>query len=166
MGAPDEALEQLMTALASWNYAAAFPVGYAGTKAPMLMDSWPYDLLDNILIEQDGVMTQPIVAVIAAMDNDRVRSFGDNQFAGGTGTKAMGVDLAFVVSCWADERMGGGPTAMKLAGQVQGCVFGNRNTLAAFRRLTCKGGPLAYEERPQMWRAELTVTGTGVNSYT
>ncbi len=164
MGAPDEAESQLIGAFYLWDFSGAFPAGYVGTRAPLLVSDSPLDLIDHLLSENDGSMTQPVISVMGAVDDDKPRTFGDHPFGGGTGTVAMGVDLSFVVSCWADERMGGGPTAKRLLGQVQGCVLANRNSLTAFRRLLCSGGRQAYEERPQMWRADLNVAGYGVNS--
>ena len=157
-------MAQLIGAFQAWNWSALWPSGYTGIKAPMIVDDWPFDLIDTMQNENDGVMTQPIISVVTAIDDDRVRSFGDHPFGGGTGTVAMGVDLSFVVSCFADERMGAGPMVKKLMGQVQGCVLANRNSLTAYRRLLCKGGHSVYEERPQMWRADLTVSGDGLNS--
>lgn len=164
MAAVDEAMTQLIGAFSAWDWSPAFPVGYAGTKAPVVVPDWPYDLLDNILAESDGQMPNPVIAVVAAVNQDRVRTFGDAPFGSMSGTKAMGVNLAFAVSAWADERMGAGTTVKKLMGQVQGCVLANRIALTAFRHLKCGGGTQAFEERPQMWRADLHVTGDGVNS--
>ncbi len=165
MGAPDEAEAQLLTAFYNWQWSSVFPAGYTGIKAPMLVSDSPFDIIDNILGEDgSGEMQQPIIAVMPAVNTDRIRTFGDQPFGNGTGTVAMGVDLGFIVSCWADERMGGGATVKKMIGQVQGCVLANRNSLTAFRHLLCRGGSELYEERPQMWRADLTVSGDGVNS--
>jgi hypothetical protein len=164
MAAPDEAEAQLIGALQLWDFSSIFPVGYTGTKAPMLVTDWPFDLIDNMQSENDGVMTQPIVSIITAMNDDKVRTFADHTFGSGTGTVAMGVDLSFILSCFADERMGAGPLVKKLMGQVQGCVLANRNSFTAFRHLLCSGGHSVYEERPQMWRADLTVSGDGINS--
>ena len=164
MGAPDEGETQLLGAFYLWDFSPAFPSGYGGTKAPILVSDSPFDLIDNILTENNGTMTQPVISVMPAVNTDKVRTFADHPFGAGTGTVAMGVDLSFIVSCWADEQMGGGPTVKKLMGQVQGCVLANRNSLTAFRHLLCRGGSELYEERPQMWRADLFVTGDGVNS--
>ncbi len=166
MGMFDEAEDQLLTALTAWDWTSVFAGGVE------TMSDWPYDrLLDLNGQLADGKMTQPIISIVAAHSTDTFRAIGGHmttsgaQPAPGMVRFSARVGMAFMVCTWADERLGGYETVKKLAGQAQGCIFYNRNRLAAYRHLRMKTSDPAYQDRPGLWTYHLTVEGDAVVSY-
>jgi hypothetical protein len=162
----DEAEDQLIAALNAWDYRTVFSGGVE------VMSDWPYDRLSDINGEiQDGAMVKPIISVVAAHSMDTFRGIGGQMStsgalpAPGATRHATRVGMAFVVGCWADQRLGGYDTVKRLAGQAQGCIFYNQNRLAAYRHLRMKTSDPAFEDRPALWTFHLTVEGDAVVSY-
>lgn len=156
MAAPDEARAQLTSAINAWDFSVCFPGGYTGIKAVMVVPEFPYDVIDNMLQENHGQMTQPIISVGLEDDMDTFRTLGGKFSQTQIATR---VGLAFIIMAWADQFMGGYDTAEKLIGQVQGCLFYNRISLAAYRHLRTHSVKTSLDERTQMWVGELVCEG-------
>jgi len=136
-------------------------------KAPLIVQGWPYDIIDNILSETAGLMTQPIISVVSAPTTEIFRTLGDHVGPGVGGKQRFGrrISVTFSCVCWADEQMGAGDMVEKLAGQLQGCVMANTKSLAAYRALAAEALSEAYRDRHSLWRYDLAVHGFGIASY-
>lgn len=165
----DEARIQLRDAFSQWDFSSCFPTDatYTNPKGVVIVRGWPYDILDNILAETNGQMTQPIISIEIGHSMDTFRSLGGVMGGAAPGFTRIGtrVNLSYIVGCWADEQLGGSDMTEALAGQVQGCCFYNRSRLAAFRNLKTTTSREAFEDRPQLWRVDITVEGDAVVSY-
>ena len=122
----------------------------------MVVPEFPYDVVDNLQSESNGQMNQPIIAIGLEDDMDTFRTLGGWVSPTVKGTR---VGLAFLITSWADQAMGGYETTEKLIGQVQGCLLYNRTSLAAYRQLRTHSVKTTYDERTQMWVGELIVEG-------
>jgi hypothetical protein len=177
-----EARTQLRDALSEWDFTGIFPSGWPklpdGTDArgPLIVPAHPYDIIDNMLEESKKgltgpTMTQPIISIVLGHSTDTFRSLGDvhatavNPPATGKWRRSTRMGLVFLVSCWADERLGGYETVELLGGEIQSCVFFNRSRLAAFRHLRCHNQEPAYIDRSEIWTMDLYVEGDALVSY-
>lgn len=165
MGLYDEIETQVLGALEAWDYRSVASSGV------VLADEWPYERTEDILGEgPDRQMTKPMITVVGAHSTDTFRGLGGQMStagpppSGGTTRYATRAGVALIVSCWADQKLGGYDTVKKLAGQVQGCLFYNRNRLSAYRHLRVKVGDPSFEERDGLWSWHLTVEGDAVVS--
>lgn len=165
----DECRIQLRDALAAWDYTSAFPDDptYTLPKGPTFVRGWPYDILDQILQETNGEMTQPIISMELSHSVDNFRSLGGYMSGAGAGITriATRTTVGFIVSSWADQRLGGPDMVEHLAGLIQQCAFYNRSRLPAYRNLRTTTSREAYEDRPQMWRIDVNVEGDAIVSY-
>lgn len=167
MASIDESRDQLIAALAAWDYGPAYPVAYTGVKAPAIVTASPADLIDNFVTYTRDQGTSAIVSVELVDVLDTHRSLGDHFGPGAGGLQRYGtrVDLVYSIECWADQQAGGSDLVQKLAGQVEGCVFYNKVRLTSYRHLVTRSGREAYEDRASLWRCGILVYGDGVASY-
>lgn len=171
MGVYDEAREQLIGALYAWDFSGAFGDNptYAGPKNVEIVSGWPYSTIDAMMQEDPnlGFMTKPIISIVGAGAPDRPRNLGNALGAGVGNTRRFGTLVLpkFMLSCWADEQVGASQVVERLAGEIQGCIFYNQNRLAAYRHLVCQASHEAFQDRPELWRMDLTVDGDAVMSY-
>ena len=172
MAAIDEAHAQLVAALKAWDFSPAFPGGYTGTKAVLLVPTYPYELIDNLLSETNGQMTQPVISVVNqhGRSPETHRTFGE--ILAGDPTVPIGktryarrVRIVFQITSWADQIMGGHETAEKLGGQVQGCLFVNKSSLAAYKQLCVIHTQVNYDDHPQIWSMDVWVEGYSLITF-
>lgn len=164
----DEIRTSVMNSLYAYDFSTAFPVGYAGTKAVTLVRGWPYDLIDNMLAETDGQMTRPIVSVNDVDVLDTYRSLGNVSNVGtpvGKTRRATRVEASFLIGCWADRLLGGADTVELLGGLVIGWAFLNHVSLAAYRQLRASTSHGAFQDRPQLWRYDVSLMGHALLTY-
>jgi hypothetical protein len=166
-GAIEEARAELIGALYNWDFSPAYPTGYAGTKAPVLVNASPEDIIQNFITYTKDQQTKAIISVELVDIMDTHRALGDHLGPGAGNLQRYGtrVDLTFNVECWADQQSGGSDLVQKLASQVEGCAFYNKVRLTAYRHLITRSGREAYEDRVQLWRCGVLVYGDGVASY-
>lgn len=179
MAAFDEIRTQVSGALEAWDFSPAFPVTYPGLKQVVTVYEWPPDLLANMqkaiqqnLLTAEGLLVLPIVSILVYSVGTPVdgRTLGDvapSQTGAPSGKTryARVVEVMLLIDCWADLQLGGGKTSEKLAGQLHGCLFVNKNSLTAFRRIETKGGRLMFDEKAQLWHCQLEVTGRAVENF-
>lgn len=177
MGVYDEGRNQIINALYAWDFTPAFPAGYAppnGGDGVMIVPAWPADLLENLLQESpDGLMTMPVISVVTNYLYQWSRTLGDNfnvlpaypLAVGTTIRKGARYELTYLTTVWTDAQLGAGETAEKIAGQVVGCMFYNKNRLSAIRNIRSQHSRLTYVDRPQLWRFDIWVDGDVVATY-
>lgn len=168
MAIVDELRTQVMNSLYATDFSSAFPVSYAGAKAVTLVRGWPYDLIDAMLAETDGQMTRPILSVNEVDVPTSYRSLGNVSNVGapvGMTRRATRVDASYLIGCWADQILGGADTVEKLGGLVIGWAFLNQGSLAAYRQLKASASHGAYQDRPQLWRYDVSLTGHALLTY-
>jgi len=168
MAIVDEIRTQVMDSLYAFDFSSAFPAGYAGAKAVTIVRGWPYDLIDNMLGETDGQMTRPIVSVVDVDVTDTYRSLGNVSDVGapvGMTRRATRVDATFLVGCWADQLLGGADTAELLGGLVIGWAFLHQVSLTAYRQLRASASHGVLQDRPQLWRYDVSLTGHALLTY-
>lgn len=164
----DEIRAEVMQSLYAYDFSSAFPAGYAGAKAVTIVRGWPYDLIDNMLAETDGQMTRPVVSVNDLDLTNTYRSLGNVSNVGapvGMTRRATRVEAMFLVGCWADRLLGGADTAELLGGLVIGWAFLNQGSLTAYRQLRASASHGAYQDRPQLWRYDVSLTGNALLTY-
>lgn len=176
LSAPEEAREELIGALANWDWTNYFPSDYdpALGIGVQITTEFPSDELLNIERNANGQLTKPIISVV---DLNTHKALGDH--AGPTLGNVIGLgvvpgtttrfgqtlEIIFQIDCWADLQLGGGDQAQRLGGGVIDCLFVNQNALAAYRRLMTTGGRLSQSDNSQLWRYMLTVSGRAVQSF-
>jgi len=163
----DELRSAFMGVLETTDFSSAFPGGYSGAKGVLVIPGWPYDVIDNMQASTNGQMTKPIIAVVPIDTIEADRTLGD-QFgpgAGGTTQYAIRIEVPLLVGCWADQYVGGEDMTEKLAGIVLSTFFINRTVGAAFRHARATSTHQAYMDRPQLWRADVTVRGDALITY-
>lgn len=164
----DEIRQSVMNSLYAFDFSSAFTSGYGGTKAVTITRGWPYDLIDNMLSETDGQMTRPVISVSDVDVTDTYRSLGNVSNVGapvGMTRRATRVEAVFLVGCWADQRLGGADMAEALGGLVMGWAFLNQVALTAYRQLRASASHGALEDRPQLWRYDVSLTGNALLTY-
>ena len=164
----DEIRAQVMNSLLAYDFSSAFRSGYGGAKAVTLVRGWPYDLIDAMLAETDGQMTRPIVSVADVDVADTYRSLGNVSDVGapvGKTRRATRVEASFLVGCWADQLLGGADTVELLGGLVIGWAFLNQASLTAYRQLRASASHGSFQDRAQLWRYDVTLTGHALLTY-
>ena len=173
LSAPEEARTELINVLSNWGWANYFPTDWDTANLPIgvqITTEFPSDQVQNIERTANGMLTKPVVSVvdIPLREAPGRRALGNVIGPGATaGTLRFGqtLQIPFQVDCWADLQTGGGDQAQRIGGGVIDCIFVNRNSLAAFRRLEVSGGRLSYNDGAEFWRFTVTVTGLAVQSY-
>lgn len=168
MGLYEDTELQIMTALANWDFTPAWPPTFGGDKSVAITPGYPSDTLDNILKTQFSQQYKRAVISVRLQDSfDSFRTLGGVLGPGAqTMTRyATRVELVYTVSAWADQQMGGPDTVRGLGSQIQGCMFYNRSRLTAIRQLETRLSGETYQDRPQMWRFDITVRGYTLVSY-
>ena len=178
-----QARNELRDALAAWDFSGLFPVGWppladgSDARGPLIVPAHPYDIIDNMLqetkdnTETGACMTQPVISIALGHSTDTFRSLGDvdtdpaNPPATGQWRISTRMGLVFLVSCWADERLGGYEMVEQMGGLVEACAFYNRTRLASFRHLRCHNQEPAYIDRSEIWTMDLYVEGDARVSY-
>jgi hypothetical protein len=168
MSVVQEITDQVLASLNTFDFSPAFPGGYTGSKSVLLVHAWPFDLIDNMLAETGGQMTRPIISVISVDARNYHRSLGNVSTVNAPANRtrfATRVEGNFLVSCWADQFMGGGDTVEKLGGLVAGWAFLNQSSLPSYRQLRASASHESFEDRPQVWRYDSTLTGYAMLTY-
>lgn len=164
----DEARDQLLAWLNSLDFSTVFPSTYSGTKGAVVMNGWPFDLIDNMLQETNGTMTVPIVSLVLANASDDFRSLGGLLGAGsvpGTALYGTRVTGTYLLSAWADSNMGGSYVVEGIGGIIMGQAFVARERLTKLRHLHVTSSHEPYLERPQVWCLELMLECDTIVSY-
>lgn len=162
MGFADEVRLQCATSLGAWDWTPAFPVAYTGPKQVTIVPEYNYEVIDNLLGETKGQMTQPIISIGIADSMDTFRSLG-GWFTQTIKATRVGVAVCFIA--WADQAMGGYETVEKLAGQLQAWAFVNRTSLTSFTNLRMSASKPSYDDNAQIWCYEVTIEGMTLVNY-
>lgn len=167
MGLFDEPLEDIrQNCLSQWDYSAIFPVdpSYTFPKGPVIVTGWPWQLLRQLEQKVNQQATQPIISILGLEPMESGRSFSDID-ATGVGPGPLQYRLgrraapSFLISCWADQQLGGMDFARKLGGQVYEAIFYYRNRLTTIRHLRLVHSHEANEDIAQLFRFDLVVDG-------
>jgi hypothetical protein len=167
-----DALNDLkFNAIEKWDYSSAFPTlnpdgtPYTNPVGPIFVDGWPWQLDKQLQsVSNSGQMTQPYISFFSLPFSDRDRTFGDIYQAGqGAGPLSLRlgrrVDPSFLISCWADQQLGGMDMCRKLGSHVISAVFYYRNRLATIRGLRVAHSHEALSDAAQLYRFDLTIAG-------
>jgi len=166
-----ECVTQIENALNAWDFTALFPSNWpAANKGVMILNKWPVDLIDNILKETGSrQMTMPIISITPQTSDAVFTGMGGyvTNISQTSGRPMMGMRAAvkLVLSAWADQALGGEEMSLSLAGELFDCMVYNCNRLPSYRRLRPSHSDTAYEDRPQLWVAEVLVEGVTVYAY-
>lgn len=152
--------------LEEWDYSSIFPIdpSYTFPKGPVIVDGWPWQLLRQIETKTNGQATQPIISITMLEPSDSPRSFSD-VIATGVGAGPLQWRLgrraapSFLISCWADQQLGGMDFSRKLGGQVYQAMFYNKNRLTTIRHLKLVHSREGFEDAAQLYRHDSIYTG-------
>jgi hypothetical protein len=167
MGVFDEPIDALTSALYQWDFSPAFPSDYPTSKGVVVAHGWPYQLIQQLEGTTGGQMTEYLITILELTPTDDRIRLGSVMGAGATPPQTRyghRVTLPYLVSCWADQRLGGMDAARKIAGQVYGCVLWNENRLGAYRNLKTDRGTTVYEPGSQLYHFDVTVEGSTIAS--
>lgn len=154
------------TILEGWDYSSIFPidVSYTFQKGPVVVNGWPWQLLRQLETKVNGQASQPIVSIVMLEPNDSTRSFSD-VLATGVGTQPLQWRLgrraapSFLISCWADQQLGGMDFSRKLGGQVYQAMWYYKNRLTTIRHLKLSHSREGFEDAAQLYRHDSIYTG-------
>ncbi len=169
-GPIDMTYDQLSKALKAWDFTPAYPAAFlalGGDKSVLTVPGWPYDIIENMITESNGVMTRAVCSIIINGD-DEPRALGDHLGPGAGSLQRFGTRWVFTarISAWADQAMGGADTVTKMFGQVYGCFFFNRMRLSIVKLTKVASGTReAFQDREQLWRYDTLVDGYAVMNY-
>ena len=162
-GAADEAYSQAATSLAAFSFANAFPTGYGGSPTVDIVPGWPPDQWKNLEVLNKGRLSVPIISLVCTPYVEEARTMSDLWMRPGAGAGVISlaerVTVRFLVTCWADQLMGGELTAKRLGGLVQAWALITKNTLGSYRRLRTQGGHCEYDDASMLWYYLLSLEG-------
>lgn len=167
MGLFDEPIADIQkNCLELWDYSGAFPVDptYTGPKGVIFNNGWPWQLLQQIEAMPNQQMSQPIISIMGLEPQEESRSFSDI-YKTGVGAGPLQWRLgrratsSFLISCWADQQLGGMQLCRKLGGEVYNAIFYYKNRLSTIRHLKMAHSREAEEDAAQLYRFDLVVTG-------
>jgi hypothetical protein len=158
-------------AIEQWDYSALFPqsnpdgTAYTGPRGPVFVDGWPFQLDSQLQgTKNAGQLTAPYISIYAVNFADEDRTFGDI-YQANTGSGPLQLRLGrrlhptIVISCWADQQLGGMDMCRKLAGYVYSALFFYRNSLKTIRGLRVTNSHELLAEAAMLYRIDLTITG-------
>src|ERR1051325_11003957 len=124
-----------------WDYSPLFPdtnpdgSAYINPKGPMFVTGWPFQLDSQLqALRNSQQLTQPYISVMGMNFADEDRTFSDI-YQTGVGSGPLQLRLGrrahptVLISCWADQQLGGMDMSRKLAGYVFSALFYYRNSL-------------------------------------
>lgn len=170
------ALEELATALDSWDYSPVYPADYPATSGVIVLDDYPYQIISQLSQlagdtlpagEAPNQLAEYLISIKAGSSPDEPTRLGQLYGPGASGKTRYGVQVRphFIISCWADQRLGGMDAARKLGGQVMGCLLVNKNALTSYRHLKVAATAEGQMEAAQLYFFSLSVEGDLVVSF-
>lgn len=167
MGLFDEPLTDIKkNCLEQWDYSSIFPIdaSYIFDKGPILVDGWPWQLIRQMEAKTNQQMTQPIISIVTMEPSEDGYQFAD-VYKTGVGAGPLQWQLgrraspSFLISCWADQQLGGMDFSRKLGGQVYQAIFYYRNRLSTIRHLRLLHSHEVVEDTAQLYRFDLVIDG-------
>lgn len=158
-------------AIEQFDYSPAFPTtnidgtAYLNPRGPIFVDGWPWQLERQMeVVTNQGQMTQPIISIFGLHFADEDRTLGDIYQAGvGSGPLQLRLgrraNPSVLISCWANQQLGGMNMCRKLGGYVFSAVFYYRNSLTTIRGLRVTSSHESFSDASLLYRVDLTVTG-------
>jgi hypothetical protein len=167
VGLFDEPLEDIRkNCLAEWDYSDIFPmdIDYGFKRGPVLVTGWPWQLLRELQPKVNQQATQPIISIVSLEPMESTRSFSDIDKTGaGVGQLQYRLGRraapSFLISCWADQQLGGMDFARKLGGKVYEAIFYYRNRLSTIRHLRMIHSHESIDDTAQLFRFDVVVEG-------
>lgn len=167
MGLFDEPLTEIKKAcILDWDFSDAFPLDpeYTFKKGVVVVNGWPWQLMRQLEAKQWQQMTQPVISIITIDTPEEGYQLGD-VYQAGVGQGQLQYRLgrraapSFLISCWADQQLGGMDMARKLGGQVYQAMLFNRNRLSTIRHLRLVHSHEILEDTAQLYRFDLVIDG-------
>jgi hypothetical protein len=165
VGLFDEALLDIkQNALELWDYSSVFPPAYTGTKGCLVMDGWPYQLIEQMeATSNQGQLTIPIISISSLNSSEEPRTLGEVYAMGGSGPLGRKIGrrqrTSFLISAWADQQLGGMDMVRKLAAQVHGCIMYYSQRLTKVRHLVMFHSREHFDDNAQLYRFDVSVEG-------
>lgn len=168
----DDVVQDLKkNAIEKWDYSSLFPASnpdgtaYTSPKGPLFVTGWPYQIDAQLMTVKNGQqLTQPIISIYAITFDDADRTLGDI-YQSGVGTGPLQLRLGrraaptILISCWADQQLGGMDMVRRLAGYVYSALFYYRNSLQTIRGINLLRSREEMVDPAMLYRCDLTITG-------
>lgn len=158
----DEPLTNLINAIGAWDFSAAIPSNYDGPYQVQIEHGTPYQIMQRIQTLSGGQMTTYLISIQESSSLDTVVRLGDvfgDGDAPGTTRYGRRMSIPYVLSAWADERLGGMDAARLLAGQLVFCALFNKTRLQSPKNLRVKSPRPMVVGGSQLYRYDVTVEG-------
>ena len=159
-----------LNVIEKWDYSPLFPTtntdgsAYIFPRGPIFVTGWAWQLDSQLQTIQFSQMEQPYISVLGLNFSDQDRTFADI-YQANTGSGPLSLRLgrraqpSVLVSCWANQQLGGMDMARKLAGYCYSAIFAYRNNLTTMRGLRVISSQESFVDASMLYRVDLTVTG-------
>lgn len=166
MGLFDEPVTEIKKCLFEWDYSNIFPQdgSYTNTRGILFNDGWPWQLIKQFESTPNQQMEKPIISLVSLEPMEEGRSFSDI-YKTGVGSGPLQWRLgrraapSFLISCWADQQLGGMNTCRKIGSEIYNAVFYNKNRLSKIRHLRVLHSREADANVAQLFRFDVTIEG-------